>query len=83
MRYTLSQHASEVLAERGIRLDWLEQTLDTPQLREPDPDDPQIERRYLRIPAYGDRVLRVVVNVSVEPERVVSVFFDRGMKRKL
>ena len=36
-----------------------------------------------RFPEHGDRVLRVVVNTSVVPERVVSVYFDRAMKGKL
>lgn len=32
---------------------------------------------------FGGRVLRVAVNKAVEPNRVVSVFFDRQMKGKL
>jgi hypothetical protein len=35
------------------------------------------------IPEFGGRVLRVAVNTAVEPNRVVSVFFDRKMKGKL
>ena len=42
-----------------------------------------MERRYRRIPEHGGRVLRVAVNTAVEPERVVSVFFDRKMKGRL
>ena len=34
-------------------------------------------------PEFGGRVLRVTVNTAVEPNRVVSVFFDRRMKGKL
>jgi hypothetical protein len=35
------------------------------------------------IPEFGGRVLRVTVNRTVEPKRVVSVFCDRKMKGKL
>ena len=35
------------------------------------------------IPEFGGRVLRVAVNTAIEPNRVVSVFFDRQMKGKL
>jgi hypothetical protein len=52
-------------------------------LVQPDPDDATVERRFRRIPEFSGRVLRVAVNTTVEPNRVVSVFFDRKMKDKL
>ena len=60
-----------------------ERTLSAPELVLPDPDDATVERRFRRIPEFGGRVLRVAVNTAVEPNRVVSVFFDRQMKGKL
>jgi hypothetical protein len=44
---------------------------------------PTVERLYRKIPEFGGRVLRVAVNTTVEPNRVVSVFFNRQMKGKL
>lgn len=64
-------------------MEWLEHTLNTPELILPDPDDAEVERRFRKIPEFGGRVLRVAVNTTVEPVRVVSVFFDRTMKGKL
>jgi hypothetical protein len=58
-------------------------TLNEPLMCVPDPDDASLERRYRPIPEYEGRVLRVVINLSVEPVRVVSVFFDRKMRGKL
>lgn len=55
----------------------------SPALIEASPTDPELESRLAKIPEYGDRVLRVVVNTQVVPERVVSVYFDRKMKGKL
>lgn len=83
MSYTLTEHAKKVLAEREIPLEWLERALNEPVLRQPDPDDASLKRRYRPIPEFQGRVLRVVVNPSVEPVRVVSVFFDRNMRGKL
>ena len=83
MSYELTLHAKVALAEREIALEWMERTLAAPELRLPDPDDATVERRDRRIPEHGGRVLRVAVNITVEPERVVSVFFDRKMKGRL
>jgi len=83
MEYTLTEHAKKVLDERRVPLEWLERTLDHPALTEEDPADASLERRYCAIPENDGRVLRVVVNTSVEPVRVVSVFFDRRMRGKI
>ncbi|MGH8538810.1 MAG: DUF4258 domain-containing protein [Gammaproteobacteria bacterium] len=83
MTYTLTEHAKTVLADREIPLEWLECALNEPVPCQPDPNDTLLERRYRSIPEFGGRVLRVVVDPSVEPVRVVSVFFDRSMRGKL
>ena len=83
MNYELTQHARDVLAERHIPVEWLERALHEPELKQPAPADATLERRYRKIPQYENRVLRVVVNTTVAPEWVVSVYFDRTMKGKL
>lgn len=83
MDYTLSNHAKRVLIEREIPIAWVERTLAEPELRHFQQDNPAIERRFRRIPEFGGRVLRVVVNVSTQTNHVVSVFFDRSKKGKL
>ena len=83
MNYDLTQHAKDVLRERCISVEWMERTLARPELVIQDPDDPSVKRHFMRIPEFGNRVLRVAVNTMVEPNRVVSVFFDRTMKGKL
>lgn len=83
MKFELTQHARKVLAEREIPLEWVERTLAEPELSQPDPHDATVERCFRRIPEFGGRVLRVAVNTTVEPNRVVSVFFDRQRKGKL
>jgi hypothetical protein len=83
MNYELTQHARDVLTERSIPIEWLERALGEPELKQADPKDATLERRYRKIPEHENRVLRVVVNITVAPERVVSVYFDRSMKGKL
>jgi len=82
VNYQLTRHAEKVLAERGIRVEWREQTLDAPDWSEPDPNDPQVVRYFRAIPEFGKRVLRVAVIPTARPVRVISVFFDRSAKGK-
>lgn len=81
--YELSRHASDAIAKRGIELAWLEQALSEPLRVEPDRHDTALEHRLGRIPEFGDRVLRVVVNVEVEPVRIVTLYFDTRQTRNL
>ena len=81
LEYT--RHAAHAMEERMIPKDWVEIVVTEPALRSSDPNDPEVERFFRRIPEHGDRVLRVAVNTHVAPWRVVSVFFDRSMKGEL
>jgi hypothetical protein len=83
MNYDLTKHAQKALEERGIQIEWLERTLSAPECVLPDSSESTVERYFRCIPEFGVRILRVAVNTSVEPNRVVSVFFDRAMKGKL
>ena len=83
MDYELSEHAGDALAKRKIPMGWLERVLVSPQLIEPDSEDKALEHRLAAIPEHGNRVLRVIVNLQVKPVRVVTLYFDRGMKGRL
>ncbi len=83
MKLEFTKHAVHVLDERKIPVEWVEQVMADPALRTPDPNDPEVERFFGRVPERGGRVLRVVVNTRVAPWRVVSVFFDRSMRGEL
>ena len=82
-RYDLSRHAKDVISARQIRLDWLEQVLDSPDLVEADRDDPELVHHIGRIKEHGNRALRVVFNKAMGPARIVTVYFDRKMKGRL
>ena len=81
LQYT--RHALQAIEERNIQMHWIEETIATPDLRTNDPEDEELERFFKRIPEYGGRVLRVVVNTQESPWGVVSAFFDGRMKNRL
>jgi hypothetical protein len=83
VKYRLTQHAKDVLEEREIPVEWLERVLNSPQRIEPDPADAELEHSLGRIAEFGNRVLRVVVNKTVRPVMVITVYFDRTMRNRL
>ena len=83
MTLEYTRHALHVMAERMIPPEWVELAVADPSMQSHDPNDLEVERFFRPIPEQGDRVLRVAVNTRVVPWRVVSVFFDRGMKGRL
>jgi hypothetical protein len=83
MDFVLSKHAEVSAEEREILLEWIREALEEPELREADRREAGVELFYARIAAYGNRVLKVVVNVQVDPWRVMSVYFDHSMKERL
>ena len=83
MELILTAHERQAMAERGIPIDWVQRTVDGPASRSRDPYDHEVERCYLPIAERGDRVLRVAVNVTSDPWRVVTAFFDRSMRGEL
>lgn len=83
MKFTLSGHASTVVAERGIRNEWIELALSAPQKTHADDADPSLVHHLVEIAAFENRVLRVVVNVRGGAPHVVTAFFDRSMRGKL
>jgi len=71
-------HAKTMMQERMIQEDWVTSTVSAPEMVEEKRDD---ERHYLkRIPEHAGKFLRVIVNHSVHPPRVITVFFDRRVQ---
>jgi len=76
-----SKHFNQMRKERNIRREWIHQTLNAPNTVEDAGDG---TRHYIKqIPEYGNRWLRVVVNVQANPNRAVTAFFDRRLRRKM
>ncbi len=77
MDYVLTEHARDALEKRQIQIAWVEQALTAPEVTEADPMDADLDHRLARIPEFGNRVLRVIVNGKKTPPHVVTAFFDR------
>ena len=77
MNYRLSEHAQDAMEKRRISLKWLEKAYYSPEWIEKDPINDALEHRLARIPEFGKRVLRVVVDMISIPPCIVTVFFDR------
>ena len=83
MDYNLTRHARDAMDRRKISFEWLELVLASPQIREPDDVDSDLEHRLAEISANENRVLRVIVNTKTDPESVVTMYFDRKMRGKI
>jgi len=79
-RYELSAHAAAVIAERRIEIAWIDRVLENPDRTEPGKFNPELTSALGRIAERDGRMLRVVYNGNVDPPRVVTVYFDRGLK---
>jgi hypothetical protein len=64
-------------------LAWLEQVLDSPDLVEVDPTDPELTHHVGRIKEHGNHALRVVFNNSARPVWIATLYFDRKLKDRL
>jgi hypothetical protein len=78
MQLTYTQHFEDMLLGRQIDMSWVERAIPEPESME-EPEDGT--RHYLRrITERGERWLRVIVNMSAQPARAVTVFFDRRLR---
>ena len=78
VEYEFSAHALDMLSERAISEEWVSDALNSPDRTEVGED---YNIHYIKaIPGFGSRFLRVVVNPSQNPVRVVTLFFDRRIR---
>jgi hypothetical protein len=76
----LSMHAQAMLVERNILEEWVWRTINTPQRKRMGDDG---NMHYTKaIKEREGRVLHVVVNPNVQPNRIVTVFFDRRLGKR-
>ena len=80
MDYYLTEHAGDALEVRRIPTEWMQRVLTAPEWTERDGVDADLEHRLGRIPEFENRVLRVIVNPTATPPRIVTVYFDRRRK---
>jgi hypothetical protein len=79
MNFELSAHASEMMEERGIRQDWVDDALINPD-RTAEGNDRNIHY-FKSIPEFGNRVLHIIVNQDFFSNKVITLFFDRRVRK--
>lgn len=80
MSFELSKHTYDMLLERNILEDWVSRAIN-----DPDWDNVGIDNNiyyFKAILEHEERILHVVVNPHVIPNKVVTVFFDRKARRQ-
>ena len=74
-----SIHFQDMLKERGIRREWTDLAIEAPDRTEDHEDG---TKHYLKqISEFENRWLRVIVNVISVPEKRITAFFDRRLRR--
>jgi hypothetical protein len=76
----LTSHARDMLSERRVAEEWLWRTIENPDRKKRYPDDGNMHYTKTIKEAQG-RVLHVVVDDHSYPNRVVTVFFDRRLRK--
>ena len=80
MDFNFSAHTQDMLKEREIPEEWVQRTIDKSDWKNIGEDN---NVHYFKsIPEHGERILHVVVNPHVAPQRVVTLFFDRRARRQ-
>lgn len=82
MRLTYTRHAAEMIQERQLLSEWVERTVLEPETTEPDPKHPERTRAFRSVPERDGRVLRVVYRGDGEDFRVITLFLDRGRRKR-
>ena len=68
------------MKERNISEEWLEETIKYPEWQEVGQDGNT--HCFKSISEYENRILHVVINKKVSPNKIVTVYFDRRAREK-
>lgn len=77
--FEFTAHARDMLMERQIPEDWIWQVLTDPDKKELGADGNLHYSKALE--ERGGHVMHVVVNPKIQPNRIVTLFFDRRLTR--
>ena len=80
MEFELSAHTKDMLKERKIAEAWLWRTVEHPDWLQKGSDNNV--HHFKIIPEYNGRILHVVINANILPNKIVTVFFDRRARRQ-
>lgn len=77
--YLFTTHAKDMLKEREILEQWVLQAISDPDKKKLGKDG---NVHYFRLlPERENRILHVVVNETIKPNRIVTLFLDRRERK--
>lgn len=80
INFEFSAHSLDMLKEREIKEEWVDLTLKSPDKIENREDG---TTHFIKsIFENGGRFLRVITNQNVNPNKVVTLFFDRNLRKQ-
>ena len=77
--FSLSTHAQYMLKERTITEEWVWRTIENPSRKKKGKDGNMHYTKPIR--ERDGRILHVVINPYVDPQLIVTVFFDRRLSK--
>lgn len=75
-----SDHFNNMIKERNIDISWVDITISKPEKKET--DDFGNTHFIKKIPDFGNRYLRVIINENVYPPKGITAFFDRRIRKQ-
>ncbi len=78
----LTLHSEEMMRRRGVKLEWIEDTLRAPTSVRIDARDPTLKLAFKQISEAQDKWLRVVYRMESITHIIITVFFDRNEEKK-
>jgi hypothetical protein len=73
-----TKHANNMLVERGFKKDFIVRVVLKPDFKEPGDDD-----LWYALKKVGQKYLRVVVGGKKKPYIVISLYYDRRLRKKI
>jgi hypothetical protein len=80
MKYELTQHAVDVISSRGIKIEWINSTIDFPSYHQVISEVEEHFFKPIDTDEFSKKCLKVVVNpISL---KIITTYFDRNMRKK-
>ncbi|MEZ4593407.1 MAG: DUF4258 domain-containing protein [Chloroflexota bacterium] len=77
--FSFTAHAKYMLSERNIPEEWVWRTMANPSRKQKGKDGNMHYTKPIR--ERDGRILHVVVNPNLDPQLIVTVFFDRRLSK--
>lgn len=81
IQYELTLHAHNMIRQRSIKLEWIDYAMNNPQYIEHYQKMDKLYY-YAKIEEFKNRYLKIVLSIKTKPYKIVTVHFDRRIRKK-